>query len=69
MIRRNARLRREYLYRKGLEGKEREEYEKKRKIRQALEGEATRHFGCSPQQFDIGDLTIEGVPFMTVRER
>eukprot|EP00244_Chara_vulgaris_P014945 TRINITY_DN9753_c0_g1_i1.p1 TRINITY_DN9753_c0_g1~~TRINITY_DN9753_c0_g1_i1.p1 ORF type:complete len:292 (+),score=47.85 TRINITY_DN9753_c0_g1_i1:61-936(+) len=37
MIRRNARLRREYLYRKGLEGKERAIYEKKRKIRQALQ--------------------------------
>lgn len=36
MIRRNARLRREYLYRKGLEGKERASYEKKLKIRQAL---------------------------------
>ena len=39
MIRRNARLRREYLYRKSLEGKEREEYERKRKIREALDGE------------------------------
>lgn len=38
MIRRNARLRREYLYRKSLEGKERDEYERKRKIRTALEG-------------------------------
>ena len=38
MLRRNARLRREYLYRKSLEGKEREEYERKRKIRQALDG-------------------------------
>jgi U3 small nucleolar ribonucleoprotein protein IMP4 len=38
MIRRNARLRREYLYRKSLEGKERVAYERKRKIRQALEG-------------------------------
>ncbi|CAD7704057.1 unnamed protein product [Ostreobium quekettii] len=37
MLRRNARLRKEYLYRKSLEGKEREEYEKKRKIRKALE--------------------------------
>ncbi|KAK9828571.1 hypothetical protein WJX72_000814 [[Myrmecia] bisecta] len=37
MIRRNARLRREYLYRKSLEGKEREAYERKRKIKQALE--------------------------------
>ena len=38
MIRRNARLRSEYLYRKNLEGKTREEYEKKRKIKQALRG-------------------------------
>lgn len=38
MLRRNARLRKEYLYRKSLEGKEREEYEKKRRIRQALAG-------------------------------
>ena len=38
MLRRNIRLRREYLYRKSLEGKERLLYEKKRKIREALEG-------------------------------
>lgn len=37
MLRRNTRLRREYLYRKSLEGKERAIYEKKRKIKQALE--------------------------------
>ncbi|KAI5648738.1 hypothetical protein M9H77_34743 [Catharanthus roseus] len=37
MLRRSIRLRREYLYRKNLEGKERLLYEKKRKIRQALE--------------------------------
>ncbi len=36
MLRRQARLRREYLYRKSLEGKEREEYEKKRLVKQAL---------------------------------
>ena len=36
MLRRQARLRREYLYRKSLEGKEKEEYEKKRKVKQAL---------------------------------
>eukprot|EP00457_Paulinella_chromatophora_P010191 gb/GEZN01010285.1/.p1 GENE.gb/GEZN01010285.1/~~gb/GEZN01010285.1/.p1 ORF type:complete len:299 (-),score=34.97 gb/GEZN01010285.1/:330-1226(-) len=36
MIRRNARMRREYLYRKSLEGKEKEVYEKKRKIKEAL---------------------------------
>ena len=39
MLRRNARLRREYLYRKGLEGKEKAEYERKRLIREALAGE------------------------------
>lgn len=38
MLRRNARQRKEYLYRKSLEGRELELYEKKRKIRQALEG-------------------------------
>lgn len=38
MLRRNARQRKEYLYRKSLEGKELELYEKKRKIRRALEG-------------------------------
>ncbi|KAL2898353.1 U3 small nucleolar ribonucleoprotein IMP4 [Bienertia sinuspersici] len=37
MLRRNQRLRREYLYRKSLEGKERLLYEKKRKIKEALE--------------------------------
>ncbi|KAK9167370.1 hypothetical protein Scep_002561 [Stephania cephalantha] len=37
MLRRNIRLRREYLYRKSLEGKERLLYENKRKIKEALE--------------------------------
>ncbi|KAG6485907.1 hypothetical protein ZIOFF_054474 [Zingiber officinale] len=37
MLKRNTRLRMEYLYRKSLEGKEHEYYEKKQKIRQALE--------------------------------
>jgi hypothetical protein len=41
MDRRSARLRQEYLYRKSLEGKQREEYEKRRAVRQALqEGKA-----------------------------
>ncbi|CAM9155894.1 unnamed protein product [Heterosigma akashiwo] len=35
-VRRNVRLRKEYLYRKSLEGKEREIYEKKRAIKEAL---------------------------------
>jgi hypothetical protein len=38
MMRRNTRLRREYLYRKSLEGTERQLYEKKLKIRQSLAG-------------------------------
>jgi hypothetical protein len=32
------RLRREYLYRKSLEGKQREDYERKLRIKRALEG-------------------------------
>ena len=36
MLRRQARLRREYLYRKSLEGKEKEEYERKRQVKEAL---------------------------------
>mmetsp|Transcript_1192 Transcript_1192/g.1870 ORF Transcript_1192/g.1870 Transcript_1192/m.1870 type:complete len:295 (+) Transcript_1192:71-955(+) len=36
-LRRHIRLRKEYLYRKSLEGKEREQYEKKRKIKEALD--------------------------------
>eukprot|EP01094_Clydonella_sp_ATCC50884_P018802 TRINITY_DN3547_c0_g1_i1.p2 TRINITY_DN3547_c0_g1~~TRINITY_DN3547_c0_g1_i1.p2 ORF type:complete len:350 (-),score=119.36 TRINITY_DN3547_c0_g1_i1:211-1260(-) len=36
MIRRTARERREYLYRKSLEGKEREAYERKARLRKAL---------------------------------
>lgn len=39
MIRRNARLRREYLYRKSLEGKEKAIYDKKRKIKDAIAGQ------------------------------
>jgi len=37
MLRRNARLRKEFLYRKSLEGKEKEIYEKKRKLKKSLE--------------------------------
>ncbi|KAL6759188.1 Brix-domain-containing protein [Haematococcus lacustris] len=37
MLRRNVRLRKEYLYRKSLEGKERAVYERKRIIKKALE--------------------------------
>jgi len=37
MLRRNTRLRKEYLYRKSLEGKERDLYERKRKVKHALD--------------------------------
>ena len=37
MLRRNARLRKEFVYRKSLEGKERQLYEKKMKIRECVE--------------------------------
>jgi len=37
MLRRDVRLRKEYLYKKSLEGKEKDKYEKKRKIRKALD--------------------------------
>ena len=43
MLRRNARLRREYLYRKSLEGKEKAIYEKKRKIKDAIAGRSLSH--------------------------
>lgn len=56
MLRRNARLRREYLYRKSLEGKEREEYERKRKIREALEGKT--RFSSSAQKTYRLDCTL-----------
>lgn len=36
--RRTARLRREYLFRKSLEGKERELYERKERLKKALAG-------------------------------
>jgi hypothetical protein len=39
-----TRLRKEYLYRRSLQGKEREIYEKKRKIREALRGAFVKLF-------------------------
>lgn len=36
MLRRNTRLRKEYLYRRSLTGKEKESYEKKRRLKEAL---------------------------------
>lgn len=37
MIRRQTRLRREYLYRKALEAKDRQIYERKQELKEALE--------------------------------
>jgi U3 small nucleolar ribonucleoprotein protein IMP4 len=37
-LRRNARLRREYLYKKSLEGKAKEEYDRKERLRAAIQG-------------------------------
>jgi U3 small nucleolar ribonucleoprotein protein IMP4 len=47
MQRRNARMRREYLYRKSLETQDRAQHEKKRKLREALAGEEKR---CVPRR-------------------
>lgn len=61
MIRRTARLRREYLYRKGLEGKEKVQYEKKRVLKKALEDgkpvptELRREAGALRAQIDLED--------------
>mmetsp|Transcript_18012 Transcript_18012/g.31521 ORF Transcript_18012/g.31521 Transcript_18012/m.31521 type:complete len:292 (+) Transcript_18012:14-889(+) len=66
MIRRNARQRREYLYRKSLEGQERELYEKKRKIRDALaEGkpipsELRKEEGILRKQIQLDDALNDG---------
>jgi hypothetical protein len=68
MLRRNTRLRREYLYRKSLEGKERTLYEKKRKIRQALaEGkpiptELRNEEAALRQEIDLEDDQTQGRP-------
>jgi hypothetical protein len=40
-----TRLRKEYLYRRSLIGKERDTYEKKKKIREALQGNYLTFFG------------------------
>jgi len=64
MLRRNARLRREYLYRKGLEGKEKAEYERKRLIREALAGEMERA-GEREREREGGSLARRRRPALT----
>lgn len=66
MLRRNTRLRREFLYRKSLEGKERAAYEHKIKVKEAIaEGKAipTELQGQDVelrQQVDYDDAATEG---------
>jgi hypothetical protein len=50
MIRRNTRLRKEFLYRKSLEGKEEAAYERKRQLRKALDGEQQQQQQQQQQQ-------------------
>lgn len=52
------RLRKEYLYRKSLEGKAREEYEKKASIRKALEGTLLAH---QRHHFHLSVLSVPAV--------
>lgn len=65
--RRNVRLRKEYLYRKGLGAKEQEQYEKKRLIKTALaEGkpiptELKKEYTQLQKEIDFDDETTEGV--------
>jgi len=65
--RRNVRLRREYLYRKGLGTKEQEVYEKKRMVKTALaEGkpiptELKNEYAQLQKDIDFDDETTEGV--------
>ncbi|KAL0377736.1 UNVERIFIED_CONTAM: U3 small nucleolar ribonucleoprotein IMP4 [Sesamum radiatum] len=67
MLKRNVRLRREYLYRKSLEGKERLLYEKKRKIREALEEgkpiptELRNEEAALRQEIDLEDEHTAGI--------
>jgi len=66
MIRRNTRLRREFLYRKSLEGKERAAYEHKVQVKEAIaEGKAlpTELQGQDQklrEQLDFDDTATEG---------
>jgi U3 small nucleolar ribonucleoprotein protein IMP4 len=53
-MRRNARLRREYLYKKSLEGKAKEDYERKEKLRAALQGERGRTDGRRERETERG---------------
>lgn len=63
MIRRNTRLRKEYIFRRTLKGKEREEFEKKSAIKRALEEgkpiptELRTEFAALKASIDADDVT------------
>jgi U3 small nucleolar ribonucleoprotein protein IMP4 len=65
--RRQTRLRREYMYRKSLEGREKTEYEQKRKIREALASgkplptEVRASYDKLQQQVDAEDTMTQNV--------
>lgn len=63
MLRKNIRLRKEFLYRKSLEGKAKEQYEKKRVLRKAME-EGTEVPSELREEADelIREIQLEGVP-------
>lgn len=68
MIRRNARLRREYIFRKSLKGKERAEYEKRRKIQKALQegkpvpSDLRNEYDDLKAEMDAQDASNQGEP-------
>ncbi|KAJ5076527.1 u3 small nucleolar ribonucleoprotein imp4 [Anaeramoeba ignava] len=68
MIRRNVRLRKEYLYRKSLEGKERIEYEQKKMLKEALEEEKPISKDIAERYEELHNK-IEGDDEYTGRER
>eukprot|EP01111_Echinosteliopsis_oligospora_P000160 TRINITY_DN1014_c0_g1_i2.p1 TRINITY_DN1014_c0_g1~~TRINITY_DN1014_c0_g1_i2.p1 ORF type:complete len:259 (-),score=65.14 TRINITY_DN1014_c0_g1_i2:106-882(-) len=61
MLRRNVRLRKEFLYRKNLEGKEKEVYEKKRKLKDAMDNGTEVPTELRPEAKKLmRDMKIEG---------
>jgi len=57
-LRRNARLRREYLYKKSLEGKAKEEYERKERLRTAITG---MYMDIEKTKFNISIMFMEEI--------
>jgi hypothetical protein len=74
-IRRNARLRREYLYRKSLEGKAAEDYERKARLRAALQSgkaiptELRKEAEELKKEIDLEDDRTGAAPRVSARAR